>query len=659
MRRWSALIIWAFIFLPFEAQAHSSISRAIPTDYPRIINVKSGQYGATGDGVTNDRTAIAAAITACTTSKGTVYLPAGTYVMTSGITLSGFTDCSIRGAGREATVIDCSSVTGADCFTSGTTLNRYSISDLTIKGATSGGATPNAIKVRKTDRDVVISKVGFNLTTGQGIYCNGCTNLSVVDSEFYSDGDFQSTTEKPRGVYVDQAADNVSISHSGFYFMYDSIYLVGSSTSPVRNIRISENTFDSSGFTNKARYTGSGGTVSYGATTLVDSAAPFTANGVAATTIVRVLATAGTGTITSSAGGQITDSSASFASTVIRGDIIRTSTAFAIVEQRLSSTSLAVSEWRDLTTYRPVAMPANSTAYTLYDTVLGEAANSTNTTSTITVNQWFDPAGVASTPSSSTLYEVSWYRGGYAIKSTAGVNNVAITNNLFERMSSAAVELSGTLSLFSGNICKDGLDGCIGIQGGGRSTITGNISDHTYFFAALYLGSSSDGSFNTVSNNVVRDTHWSVKGSPPTYTGFPIVIRSSDNNVVTGNILEKGSIVTATSQYGIFVDDDPVASSGNDATSNYISGNMISGFDTASIRLEDADAASTIIADLNGSTISDGGSSGTTVNGLALTDSPGTCNSGATGRQYQDASLAESCVCTGSSWVQVDGGGAC
>lgn len=635
-----------------------SVTRAIPQGYQPMANVKSSTYGAQGDGVASDRAAVAAAISACGTAGGVVYIPPGTYSITSSITMSGVGNCVIQGASPELTILDCSSLNG-DCLTSSTTLNSYTIKNLTIKGSSTGGATTNALKLRKTEKDINVENVNFNLTTGQGIYCNGCTNLSVRGGTFYSDGDFLSSTERPRAIYIDQGADTVRITGSTFEYMYDSVYVVGSSSSPIRNLSISGNSFEGGGWTSKTRYTNSGGTVTYSSTGLTDSSAPFSANGIASTTVIRVLTTAQAGSITSTSGGQITDTNASFPSTTIRGDIIRTSTAFAVVEQRISATALSLGEWRDLTTYRPVAMPAVGASYTLYDVVLGEASNSTNTTTAVTVYKWYDPAGVSSTPSSGSLYEVLWYRGGYGVKTTANVNNVMITNNIFKRMPSAGVELSGSGSIFSMNLCKDGMDGCIGIQGGGRSSIIGNISDHTMFFVALYQGSTGDGGSNVVTGNVIKDTHWANHGSPPTYTGYPVVIRSSDNNIISDNVIEKGSIVTGTAEYGIFIDDDPVASSGNDATGNFISGNMISGFDTASIRLEDADAASTILSNLLGATISNNGSVSTLIDGLSATDSPGTCNSSATGMAYFDLSLAERCTCNGTGWVQNDGGGAC
>lgn len=621
------LTVLAYFWLTVSAQAGvvNPVSNA-----PRTFTVQAPT-----------QTALVSAMSACSTAGGgIVSVPPGTYAITSSISLSGFVGCTIAGSGRGATVLDCSALVG-DCITSGTTLNRYTIRDLTIVGATSGGATPNAVKLRKTDRGVVLENVDFSLTTGTGVYCNGCVGARIRGGSMYSDGDFATTTEKPRGVYANESAVDLAIDDVKMDFLYDGVYLVGSASSPVRDVRLSNLRIEGGAWTGKARYVGSGATVSYGATTLVDSAAPFAASGVPIFNVIRALTVVGTGTITATSGGQFTDGAANFPASVMRGDLVRTATAFAVVEQRVSSTILATSEWRDLTTYRPVAVPVNTTAYTLYDVILGEVANGTNTTSTITVFRWYDFAGVTATPAAQTLYEVLWYRGGYAVKASANVNDVSITGSSFSRGPSAAIELSGSGSTVTGNLCRDGLDGCVGIQGGGRASITANVSDHQNFGVALYGSAALDGNRSVVDGNVIRDTHWANHGDPPTYASYPVVIRSSDENIISNNQIEKGSLVTGTVEYGIFIDDDPEGSGGNDSTNNRLDGNQVLGFDTSSIRLEDADAA------------------GTMVNGLSATDSPWTCNAGASGTGYWDLSMGEACTCTGSAWVQRDGGGAC
>lgn len=67
-----------------------------------LFNVKDSAYGATGDGTTNDATAINAAIAAAAAVGGIVYFPPGTYRITSALTPS---SCSLVGAGAEASSI--------------------------------------------------------------------------------------------------------------------------------------------------------------------------------------------------------------------------------------------------------------------------------------------------------------------------------------------------------------------------------------------------------------------------------------------------------------------------------------------------------------------------------------------------------------------------
>jgi Pectate lyase superfamily protein len=69
-----------------------------------VFNVKSSTYGATGNGSTDDTTALQSAITAAASAGGVVYLPPGTYVISVPLTVTG-NGVSIWGAGPGATTI--------------------------------------------------------------------------------------------------------------------------------------------------------------------------------------------------------------------------------------------------------------------------------------------------------------------------------------------------------------------------------------------------------------------------------------------------------------------------------------------------------------------------------------------------------------------------
>jgi parallel beta-helix repeat protein len=69
----------------FTAAGAGAVPRSVQSKERDIVSVKD--FGAVGDGVTNDTTAIQAALNAVT-SGGGVYFPAGTYLITSGLTVS-------------------------------------------------------------------------------------------------------------------------------------------------------------------------------------------------------------------------------------------------------------------------------------------------------------------------------------------------------------------------------------------------------------------------------------------------------------------------------------------------------------------------------------------------------------------------------------------
>jgi len=106
------------------------------------INVMDSAYGAVGDGVTDDTSAIQAALTAAAAAGGgTVLLPAGTFLISSALTIS--TGTTLAGAGMNTTVIKQSSTT-ADTLTC--TDQRYiTVRDIQLNGPGSGTGTGRGI----------------------------------------------------------------------------------------------------------------------------------------------------------------------------------------------------------------------------------------------------------------------------------------------------------------------------------------------------------------------------------------------------------------------------------------------------------------------------------------------------------------------------------
>jgi len=110
-----------------------------------VYNVKSPVYGAKGDGSTDDTASIQSAITAATTTGGTVFFPAGTYKITSGVSLS-ITNGSdpgprvhFLGEGIGASIIKQFSSSSNGINIVSTNVNCYvQISSLTILGAGGG-----------------------------------------------------------------------------------------------------------------------------------------------------------------------------------------------------------------------------------------------------------------------------------------------------------------------------------------------------------------------------------------------------------------------------------------------------------------------------------------------------------------------------------------
>lgn len=132
-------------------------------------------YGALGDGATDDRVAIQAAIDACVTAGGgRVYFPAGTYVCskngTTSFTISGANGVYLCGAGPSS-IIKQSGNAASATWTLFQVTNSTNIrfSDLTLDGSGVTNPTTNGHLVRVGDGAMAITNIQFFRCHFQGM----------------------------------------------------------------------------------------------------------------------------------------------------------------------------------------------------------------------------------------------------------------------------------------------------------------------------------------------------------------------------------------------------------------------------------------------------------------------------------------------------------
>lgn len=143
--------------------------RTVRGKLQETVSVKD--FGAVGDGVTDDAAAIQAAIAAVGSTGGTVFFPSGTFLVNAQIDINNLTGVHIKGAGRDATIIKYGGT-----FTGGSTFSfiRFyqslacSISCLSINcDATTAASEPaRAILIYESDQITVSDVKATNYTIG-------------------------------------------------------------------------------------------------------------------------------------------------------------------------------------------------------------------------------------------------------------------------------------------------------------------------------------------------------------------------------------------------------------------------------------------------------------------------------------------------------------
>jgi hypothetical protein len=126
----------------------TTVQTQLDTGNP-VINVKA--YGATGDGTTDDTTAIQAALDAVPSSGGTVLLPAGTYVITSTLVIDK-ENTVLEGVGTSSIIMIASSALTIDAIRVGngsTTRAQCAIRSLRLTSAAQKTASGVGIHLTK------------------------------------------------------------------------------------------------------------------------------------------------------------------------------------------------------------------------------------------------------------------------------------------------------------------------------------------------------------------------------------------------------------------------------------------------------------------------------------------------------------------------------
>ena len=87
----------------FSGNLTNAVGRTVHQKLQESISVKD--FGATGNGTTDDTAAIQSAINACGNNGGSIYLPAGTYKITSSININNQNGVRLFGDGYKSTIV--------------------------------------------------------------------------------------------------------------------------------------------------------------------------------------------------------------------------------------------------------------------------------------------------------------------------------------------------------------------------------------------------------------------------------------------------------------------------------------------------------------------------------------------------------------------------
>lgn len=562
-----------------------------------IVNVKD--FGALGDGSTDDRAAIDAAETFLNTNNngngGIIFFPPGIYAFnsTDGI-IPNRNNITYRGAGMYQTTLKQTS--GSNMVTATLNVSGIVFEDMTLDKGNTGISAITYYGV-----------VGFSIRRCRFIGLAGCQAISITGGaggpNEISDCIFQGAGGQGAGISLGSGVRDLVIQRNRFFWMKDCIIgdtgvTSGQEEQVIEFLQIRDNYFDSGWWLTPARFSGSGANVSFTSTVLTDTGATF--SGISQFDNVRVMPVKQTGTYNpQSTTLKVLDASATFLTNQVkRGDILRTGTSFAVVRNVENETTLWVETWLSDSNRYPIVVPSSG-AYTIYGIVIGSIQSSTGTT--LTVSRWHDYDGAtASVPASGTLYEVI-YRPNYHINLESSTRYSVISRNVLRRGWSDQVSVFGYRTIVSNNQIEDGEDMGITIHGD-HNVVSGNHIRHQGA-GGIFTGANN----SVYADNNFSNTPWVNPNVASGYIGH-IILFNASRNIVSGNRGERGTANNGFFGISVYSSGVGLVSDGNLLTGNHMTNHtladiLVRGSNTTNTRVYDNIAA--ILKVDTGATLSD------------------------------------------------------
>lgn len=202
------------------------------------INVKN--WGAKGDGVTDDSAAVNEAITDLGSRGGVVFFPPGPYVLNSTVAWAK-DNVHLVGSGRIATKIMMPAASiGIDIGDGVTQYHYFSLSKLTLTRSVAGGAT--AVRIRKGDQfrfddcDIAagtncleLSECIAGVVSASGI--NSATDTSILmdnsDQMVFQGNTFESNFGALRHIYLASGNKAITVTGNAFSTAVRAVYADG------------------------------------------------------------------------------------------------------------------------------------------------------------------------------------------------------------------------------------------------------------------------------------------------------------------------------------------------------------------------------------------------------------------------------------------------